>query len=334
MTRDQTAIGVLGTGSYVPERVMDNAELARIVGTTAGWILERTGVLERRVAAADQATSDLAIAAGERALAASGVDRCEIDLVLLATSTPDQPLPATACTVQAALGLTNASALDVDAVCTGFVYATQVARSMLLTDPTLRHALVIGADTYSRILDYSDRRTACLFGDGAGAAVMGPVRAGTGISYARLGADGTKRDYVEIFGGGSREPASAATVANGRHYFRMRGRAVREFVDECFPQIIKETLDGAGLQLPDIDLIVPHQANMRLLASCAEACGVPATQLYLCGDRFGNTGAASVPLALDTAVAEGRVRPGDEVLLVAFGGGMTWGGILIHWEDS
>jgi acetoacetyl-CoA synthase len=325
-----TAIGVLGTGSYVPERVLGNPELAARLGVSTRWIEVRTGVRERRIAAPREATSDLAVVAAARAIESAGVGADDIDLIVLATSTPDQPIPATACTVQARLGIRRAVALDVDAVCTGFVYGLQIARAMLVTDDALRHALVIGADVYSRILDYTNDRTAVLFGDGGGAVVIGRTEE-PGILYGRLGADGTKRDLVEIPAGGSRLPADRDTVAQGLHHFRMRGRAVREFFEEAFPRMLNQALAETGRQLADIDLIVPHQANMRLLQDCAKDNGVPPDQMFLCGERYGNTAAASVPLALDEAVRCGRILPGDEVLLMAFGGGMTWGGLLVHW---
>jgi 3-oxoacyl-(acyl-carrier-protein) synthase III len=326
-----TAVGVLGTGSYVPNRILRNDELAVMVDKTANWIEERTGVLERRVASPEEATSDLAVAAARQALNASGVSASDIGLIVVGTSTPDQPIPSTACTVQAKLGIRRTVAMDIEAVCSGFVYALGIARAMLATEEHLRYALVIGADIYSRILDYRDPKTAVLFGDGAGAVVLGRTDLPDGIRHMRLNADGGRADLVRIPAGGSARPASAGTVTEGLHYFQMQGREVRAFVHEMFAEMMADALDRSRLHVSEIDLVVPHQANMRLLEECAKENSLLPEQLFLCGARYGNTGAASVPLALDRAVRGNCIRGGDHVLLVALGGGMTWGWVLMRW---
>lgn len=322
---------ILGTGSYLPQRVLTSAELGESLGVGEQWILDKTGIRERRVAAADEATSDMAAQAANRALRAACVDPTDVDLLIVATSTPDQPMPATACEVQGKIGATHAAAFDVDAVCSGFVFALVTAHSMLLADPEARTALVIGADTYSRILDYNDRRTSVLFGDGAGAVVLGKSTNGQGILATMLGSDGTLSELVQIPGGGSRKPPSPATIEAGEHYFAMRGREVRDLAGRVLPTVVTQVLKGCGLELSDVDLIVPHQANGVMLTELANTLELRPGQMHLTVARYGNTGAASVPITLDDAVRTGRVQENNGVLLVAFGGGMTWGGAALRW---
>jgi 3-oxoacyl-[acyl-carrier-protein] synthase-3 len=324
-------IAILGTGSYVPDSVLTSAELGARLGVGEKWIIDKTRIRERRVAAADEATSDLAAHAARRALDAAGVPAADVDIVLVATSTPDQPMPATACAVQARIGATRAAAFDLDAVCSGFLYALVTARGLLAMDDEARTALVIGADTYSRILDYDDRRTAILFGDGAGAVVLGKTASGAGVLSTVLGSDGTKQDLVRIPAGGSRQPATEATLAAGEHYFAMRGREVRDLAARVLPDVVERVLKSAGLALSDVDLLVPHQANGVMLADLADVLGLRPDQMHLTVGQLGNTGAASVPITLDDAVRSGRVQENDVVVLVAFGGGMTWGGAACRW---
>jgi 3-oxoacyl-(acyl-carrier-protein) synthase III len=325
---------ILGTGSYLPERVLSSAELGDRLGVGGQWIVDKTGIRERRVAAAEEATSDLATHAARRALDAADVRAADVDLIVLATSTPDQPMPATACHVQANLGATRAAAFDVDAVCSGFVYAFAVAHAMLTSDVTWSTALVIGADTYSRILDYTDRRTAILFGDGAGAVVLRktPHQDG-GVLATTLSSDGATADLVRIPAGGSRTPPSPQTLNEGQHYFAMRGGDVRRLAAKVLPAVITDLLGATGLGLSDIDLIIPHQANGVMLAELADAIGLPSAAMHLTVDRYGNTGAGSVPVTLDDAVRKGRVTPGARLLFIAVGGGMTWGGVAVRWAD-
>jgi 3-oxoacyl-(acyl-carrier-protein) synthase III len=324
---------ILGTGSYLPEHVLTSAELGDRLGIGGQWIVDKTGIRERRVAAAEEATSDLATRAAQRALDAAGIAAADVDLIVLATSTPDQPMPATACLVQANLGATRAAAFDVDAVCSGFVYAFVVAHALLMSDATRTTALVIGADTYSRVLDYTDRRTAVLFGDGAGAVVL-RKSSGTdgGVLATTMASDGTTADLVRIPAGGSRTPASRETVDAGLHYFAMRGGDVRRLAGKVLPEVIADLLDAAKLRLDDIDLVIPHQANGVMLAELAATLELRDETMHLTVDRFGNTGAGSIPITLDDAVRKGRVAPGAHLLFIAVGGGMTWGGVAFRWE--
>jgi 3-oxoacyl-[acyl-carrier-protein] synthase-3 len=325
---------ILGTGSYLPERVLTSAELGDRLGVGGQWILDKTGIRERRVAAAEEATSDLATHAARRALDAAGVQAADVDLIVLATSTPDQPMPATACHVQANLGATRAAAFDVDAVCSGFVYAFAVAHALLMSDAARSTALVIGADTYSRILDYTDRRTAVLFGDGAGAIVLRKTPHQGGVLATTLASDGTSADLVQIPAGGSRMPPSAQTLDTRQHYFAMRGADVRRLAAKVLPAVVADLLEATGLSLSDIDLLIPHQANGVMLAELAATLELPPGAMHMTVDRFGNTGAGSVPITLDDAVRNGRVAPGAHLLFIAIGGGMTWGGIAFRWADQ
>jgi acetoacetyl-CoA synthase len=322
---------IVGTGSYLPSAVLTSDELGARLGVDGNWIMGKTGIRERRVAAPDEATSDLATHAAQRALDDAGIPADDIDLIVLATSTPDQPMPASACLVQAKLGAAHAAAFDVDAVCTGFVYALVTAHSLLMSDPARRTALVIGADTYSRVLDYTDRPTAVLFGDGAGAVVLAKTD-GEGLLATVLASDGTMADLVQIPAGGSRAPTSTATLRSGGHYFTRQGGEVRRLAGKVLPQLVTDLLAAANLELSDVDLIVPHQANGVMLAEWANSLRLPPGAMHLTVERYGNTGAGSVPITLDDAVRQGRVPDLATMLLVAFGGGMTWGGVALRWD--
>lgn len=326
---------ILGTGSYLPGHVLTSGELAHRLAIDEEWIVERTHIRQRRVAAPDEATSDLATEAARRALASAGLTAHDIDLIVLATSTPDQPMPATACRVQANLGADRAVAFDVDSVCSGFVYAFVVAHAILDSLKWARRALVIGADTYSRVLDYTDRRTAILFGDGAGAVVLGPspdADGRRGVLATALGSDGTTADLVQIPAGGSRRPPTPETLANREHYFTMRGGDVRRLANKVFPALVYDLLAAASLRLDDVDLIIPHQANGAMLAEWTTDLGVGPGVLHRTVEKYGNTGAASVPITLDDAVRAGRLSDPATVLMVAFGGGMSWGGVAVNWR--
>jgi acetoacetyl-CoA synthase len=325
---------IIGTGSFVPGAVLTSAELGARLGVGEQWILDKTRIKQRRVVGDGEATSDLAAEAAQRALRAAGISAQDVDLLVVATSTPDQPIPATACAVQGKIGARRAAAFDVDAVCSGFVYALVTAHGLLTVDEEARIALVIGADTYSSILDYDDRRTAVLFGDGAGAVVLAKTTGEQGVLSTMLGSDGTLGHLVEVPAGGSRKPASAATLAAGEHYFAMRGREVRELAGRMMPEVISRVLKSAQLELSDVDLVVPHQANGVMLAELADTLGLRPGQMHLTVARYGNTGAASVPITLDDAVRTGRISENDVVVLVAFGGGMTWGGAALRWAGS
>ncbi|KAB8162122.1 beta-ketoacyl-ACP synthase III [Streptomyces sp. 3MP-14] len=333
------ATGILGTGSYLPSEVVTNEEVGRGAGVTDEWITRKTGIRERRRAPDHQATSDLAAAAAERALAQAGVRPDQVRYLVVATSTPDHPQPATANLVQHLIGAVNAAAFDVNAVCSGFVYALTVAHRLVDAldagagdEPG--YALVVGADIYSRIIDHSDRRTAALFGDGAGAVVLGRSREGSdlgGILATSLISRGDQHRLIGVAAGGSRLPASARTVADGAHHFRMDGRGVRQFVAENLPGAVGRLLARAGVRPEEVRHFVPHQANGVMLREVWPALRLDNATLQLTVESQGNTGAASVPVALDTVHRRGQLEEGDLVLLCAFGGGMSLGSTLVRW---
>ncbi|MBE1536310.1 3-oxoacyl-ACP synthase III family protein [Actinomadura algeriensis] len=324
--------GVRGTGSHLPRRRVPSEEVSRSLGLDPGWIERRTGIRERRVAAAGEASSDLAARAARRAMADAGIGPDDVGLIVLGTSTPDELGPSTACRVQALLGARRAAAFDVAAACTGFVYGLQTAVGWLATQRGAPPcALVIGVEVYSKFLDPGDRGTAALFGDGAAAAVVGPVAPGYGIGPVTLGSDGTRAGDVLIPAGGGRRPASAATLAERGHTIHMDGRAVRDFIAATFPRLVAEAADGAGIKPGELSLVVPHQPNPALVASLAPAAGLEPGQLAIAGHDVGNIGAASLPYALDTALRARPAAPGDLVLLAGFGAGLTWGHTIITW---
>lgn len=318
---------VVGCGSYLPARVMTNDELAEIVDTSNEWIVARTGIERRHIAADGETTSDLALHASTAALADADVAIEDLDMIVLATATPDETFPAAATAVQARLGMTRGFAFDVHAVCSGFVYAMAVADNFLRLGQA-DTALVIGAETFSRILDWSDRSTCVLFGDGAGAVVLGAAEGdGTagdrGILATRLHADGRKHDMLYVDGG----PSSTRTTG----HLRMRGKEVFRHAVANLSSVVNEILADAGLTTGDIDWLVPHQANRRILDSTARKLGLPPERVIVTVQDHANTSAASVPLALDAAAADGRIKPGDLVLMEAMGGGFTWGACLARW---
>ncbi|MBN8832084.1 MAG: ketoacyl-ACP synthase III [Sphingomonadales bacterium] len=317
---------ILGTGSALPRRRVDNAELATMVDTSDEWIVERTGIRTRYVAGEGESTTTLAAEASRHALEMAGLQAADIDLIILATATPDQTFPASATTVQAALGINDCIAFDVAAVCSGFLYAMTVADNMLRGGAG-KTALVIGAETFSRILDWEDRTTCVLFGDGAGAAVLRaeetPAEGGRGILASKLHADGRHNGLLHVDGG----PSSTGTVGK----VRMKGQDVFRHAVVNLAQVMKEVLDVAGLSTSDIDWVVPHQANARILDATARKLGLDPAQVVVTVDRHANTSAASVPLALDTAVRDGRIKQGDLVVLEAMGGGFTWGACVLRY---
>ncbi|MEU7278993.1 ketoacyl-ACP synthase III [Streptomyces sp. NPDC045431] len=327
-------IGILGTGSFLPEQVVTNEEIARSTGVTDEWIVRKTGIRERRRADDRHATSDLAAHAARRALEQAGVRPEDVAYIVVATSTPDHPQPATASIVQHLIGAVNAAAFDVNAVCSGFVYAMTVAERMLRGAPEGKHAVVIGADIYSRILDYSDRKTAILFGDGAGAVVLGPVPEDRGVLETSLLTRGDQYRLISVPAGGSRMPATARTVDEGGHFFRMDGRGVRAFVQENLPQALGDLLVKADVNPDDVVHFVPHQANGVMLADVWPWLGLRNATLHLALERYANTGSASVPITLDLAHREGALTDGDIVLLAGFGGGMTVGAALLRWAPT
>ncbi len=318
---------IRGCGSYLPEKVVTNAEMSRIVDTSDDWIVERTGIRERRIAADGELTSDLALAAARNTLNVAGLEPKDIDLIILATSTPDQTFPATAVTVQAGLGITHGAAFDLQAVCSGFVYALATADNFIKAGQ-YRRALVIGAETFSRILDWEDRTTCVLFGDGAGAVVVeGQQSSGKkserGILGSIIRSDGRYRDLLYVDGG----PSSTKTVG----HLRMQGKEVFRFAVTAISDVIKDTLTANDLTPADVNWFVPHQANKRILDGTARKLGISPEKIVMTLEKHGNTSAASIPLALDTARLDGRIQPGNMVLLEAMGGGFTWGSVLVRW---
>lgn len=314
---------IVGTGSALPPAIVSNADLALRLDTSDAWIVERTGIRERRIAAEGVKTSDLAVEAATRALEAADLVAADIDLVIVATATPDQTFPATATTVQARLGMTHGAAFDVAAVCSGFIYALTVADALLKAGPATR-ALVIGAELFSRILDWDDRATAVLFGDGAGAVIL-EARAGSerGILAARIHSDGRHNQLLFVDGG----PGSTGTVGK----LRMKGREVFRHAVQNLAAVMAETLAAAGLETSDIDWVIPHQANARILEATARKLSLPMHKVVMTVAGHANTSAASVPLALDAAVRDGRVQRGDILLLEAMGGGFTWGAVALRY---
>lgn len=314
---------IVATGSYLPERVVTNADLKTAVETSDEWIVSRTGIEARHVAADGEMTSDLALKAARSALAAGSLGPEDIDLIIVATTTPDMVFPSTACLLQAKLGVRQGAAFDVQAVCTGFIYALATANA-LIQNGQHRRALVVGAEVFSRILDWNDRRTCVLFGDGAGAVVL-ERSTGPGVMSAHLHADGAHADILRV----------SASLSSGRMtghpFLEMDGQAVFKLAVRVLHEVANEALQHNGLQGSDLDWFIPHQANLRIISSMAAKLGVPADKVVTTVHRHGNTSAASVPLALDTAVADGRVQPGQLLMLEGVGGGMTWGAVLLRF---
>jgi len=325
------AVGILGTGSYLPDREVTNEELATMVpGADPAWVTRKTMIEARRFAAPHEATSDLAARAAEAALARSGLTAADIDYVIVSTSTGDSPQPPTASIVQGLIGAHRAASFDLNVVCAGFVFALATARGLIAVDPAAK-VLVIAADLYSRILDFADRRTAVLFGDGAGAVVVGTVPDEYGIIDTELITRADAAGLIRVEAGGSRRPASAQTLADGGHFFRMDGRGVRDFVADHVPPALAELLYRAGVHHKDVDHFVPHQANGVMLAELVQATGLDSAMTHLTLSRSGNVGSASVPVALDAAARAGALHDGELVLLAGFGGGMSVGATLLRW---
>jgi 3-oxoacyl-[acyl-carrier-protein] synthase-3 len=314
---------ITGTGSYLPEKVLTNRDLEQIVDTSDEWIYTRTGIRQRHIAAADENTSDLALVASRRALEASGLAPQDIDLVIVATTTADMVFPSTACLLQAKLGIANCPAFDMQAVCSGFVYALSTA-DQLLKSGQYRHALIVGAEVYSRILDWEDRATCVLFGDGAGAVVLSRSEQ-PGILASRLHADGRYANILSVPGS-----VSGGNVC-GRPLLQMEGNAVFKLAVKVLGEVAHETLAAAGLAKSELDWLIPHQANIRIIQATAKKLGLSMERVIATVDRHANTSAASVPLALDEAVRDGRIRSGQHVLLEGVGGGFTWGAVLLRW---
>jgi 3-oxoacyl-[acyl-carrier-protein] synthase III len=321
---------IAGVGSYVPERVITNADLEKLVDTSDEWITSRTGIKARRVAATHQFTSDLAARAASRAMRKAGVKAEEIDLIIVATITPDMPFPSTACLVQQKINAYRAAAFDIEAACSGFIYALEIGQQFIMSR-TYNTVLVVGAEKLSSIVDWTDRNTCVLFGDGAGAAILQNRPNAHGLLTACMGADGQKADLLSMPGGGSRCPASAESVAAGLHFLRMDGKETFKNAVQAMYNAAQESLRRCEIDITQIKCIIPHQANRRIIDAVGERLGAKPDQVYVNLDKYGNTSAASVAIALDEVVESKRIQRGDLILLVVFGAGLTWGAAVIEW---
>jgi len=322
--------GILGTGHSYPEGVLTNADLEKIVETSDDWITTRTGIKQRRKAAPGEYTSQFAVRASQEAIERAGIDASDIDLILCATVTPDQILPSTACLIQAQLGANKAAAMDIVAACSGFLYGVTIANPMIRAGQ-IKYALVIGAELLTRYVDYTDRSTCVLFGDGAGAAILGPVEDGRGILAARIKSDGRYEEQLYAPGGGTKGGFTAETIARGDHFFKMKGNEVFKIAVRSMSDISRQVLCEAGLKTEDVNLFIPHQANQRITEAVANMLKVDPSLVYSNIAQTGNTSSASIPICLDECVESGRVKKDDIVLMASFGGGFTWGGVVMRW---
>src|SRR5205807_7110026 len=322
--------GIIGMGHAYPEGILTNADLEKIVETSDEWITSRTGIKQRRKAAPGEYTSQFAARASQEAIKRAGIDPNEIDLILCATVTPDQILPSTACLIQAELNANKAAAMDIVAACSGFLYGLTIANPMIRSGQ-IKYALVIGAELLTRYVDYKDRSTCVLFGDGAGAAILGPVEHGRGILAARIRSDGRYEEQLYAPGGGTKGGFTAETIARGDHFFKMKGNEVFKVAVRSMAEISRGVLCEAGLKTEDIDLFIPHQANQRITDAVAEVLKVDSSRVYSNIAMHGNTSSASIPIGLDECVEAGRVREGDVILMSSFGGGVTWSAVTMRW---
>lgn len=322
-------VGIFGTGSCLPDKILDNAALEKLVDTSDEWIVTRTGIRERRIAPEGVNTSDLAVTAGRRAIEAAGIQAGDLDLIVLGTITPDMVLPSCACTVQQKLGATRAAAFDLTAACTGFVYGLTIGWQFVQTGQC-ENVLVIGAETLSRVMDYTDRTTCVIFGDGAGAMVLRPTQGDRKLLAACMGSQGNE-EAMSIPASGSRCPASRQTVDSRQHFVRMNGKAIFRFAVNTMVEMVERAVAKVGKTVADINLLVPHQVNMRILEAASEKLNLPLSRMVVNIEKYGNTSAGSVPIAFDEAVRSGRIKKGDLVVMVAFGGGLTWGSAAIQW---
>ncbi len=321
---------IVGTGSYSPSKVLTNQDLEKIVETSDQWIVERTGIRERHIAAPEEATSDLAYQASLRALEMAGVKAEDVDCIVVGTVTPDMPMPATAVYVQQKIGAGSIPAFDISAACAGFVYGLTIADQFIKT-AKYENILVIGVEVLSRYVDYTDRATCVIFGDGAGAAVVSPSGDDSGIFATEIRSDGTLAEFLFIPGGGTRYPATHASIDDRLHYIKMRGNELFKVAVRSMHDVSARVMKDAGMSVDQLDLLVPHQANTRINEAVRERLGVPPEKVYENIDRIGNTSSASIPIALDELYTQGRLKPGMNVLLTAFGAGVTWGAVLVKW---
>ena len=321
---------ITGVGSYLPKRIMTNAELEKLVETSDDWIVSRTGIHERRIAGKNEFTSQMAAEAANRAMANAGVSATDIDLIIVATITPDMPFPATACLVQQIIGAKQAAAFDLEAACSGFIFALEVGQQFIMSR-TYDTVLVIGAEKLSSIIDWTDRNTCVLFGDGAGAVILQNRPASHGLLTAIMGADGGKAGLLSMPGGGSRQPATLDSVSTRLHHLRMDGKEVFKAAVTAMLTAAREALNRCELDISQIACIIPHQANRRIIDAISDRLRVPPEKFFVNLEKYGNTSAASVAIALDEAVRSGRVKRGDLIMLLVFGAGLTWGAAVIEW---
>lgn len=324
-------VGIVGIGSHLPEKILTNYDLENIVDTSNKWIIERTGIESRRIADKSEATSDLSTVAAEKALKDANLNAEDLDLIIVATVTGDYAFPSTACIVQKNIKATNAVAFDINAGCSGFIYGLSIAEGFIKSG-MYRKVLVIGGETLSRIINWEDRNTCVLFGDGAGACILDRCEEGYGILSSQLGADGEKGDVLSQPAGGSRLPASLETVEKKLHSLDMNGKEVFKFAVRVMEKASKEVLAKANLEIVDLDLLVPHQANMRIVDAASKKLNIGKDKIFVNLNKYGNMSAASVPVALDEAIKENRLKKGDNVVLVAFGAGLTWASMAIRWN--
>lgn len=329
------SVGISGIGSYVPDKVLTNDDLSKMVDTSHEWIISRTGIEERRIAPTNMATSDLSTEAARKALEDAKLKPEEIDLIIVATITPDYSFPSTACIVQKNIGAVNAAAFDLNAGCTGFVYGLSTGANFIKAG-IYKKVLVIGGEALSKIINWEDRNTCVLFGDGAGACILERCEEGYGILAYELGADGDNHESLIQPGGGSREPASVESLANNLHHIQMDGKEVFKFAVRAMERSSMSVLNMANMDRDDLDFLVPHQANIRIIDSARKKLNLPEEKVYVNLNKYGNMSSASIPVALDEAIKSQRIKKGDSVLLVAFGAGLTWGSIILRWhrEDS
>ncbi len=332
MSSAPRSVTIKGTGSYTPQKALTNNDLSKIVDTSDEWIFTRTGIRERRVAAENETSSTMGAEAGKRAIENAGLKAEDIDVIVVGTMTPDMPFPSTACLVQDKMGIKNAVCFDVEAACSGFLYIMEIASGLLQTG-RYRNALIIGSEKLSSIMDWQDRTTCVLFGDGAGAAVLSLAEEGdnSGIIDFKLGADGSKADMLHQPGGGCALPPSTESLNDRQHFLKMRGTEVFKQAVRVMGQAAVEILEQNGIDSDQLACVIPHQANMRIIESLSSRLHIPIERFFLNLDKYGNTSAASIPIALDEAARAGRIKSGDTILLVAFGAGLTWGSTLIRW---
>lgn len=321
---------ITGIGSYLPSKILTNYDLEKLVETSNDWIIQRTGIKERHIVENGVITSDLATRASIQAMEDAGVSPQDLDMIITSTITPDHIFPSTSCYIQQKLGATRAGAFDILAACAGFIYALAIGESFV-NSGAIKTALVVGAECLSKITDYTDRATCVLFGDGAGAVIIQKASTKHEILSTRLAADGTQADVLIMPGGGAKNPATLESIQQKAHYIQFRGKEVFKLAINNITNLILETADKNGLKLTDIDLIIPHQSNLRIIEATMEKLGLPMEKAFVNIDKYGNTSSASIPIAIDEARKEGRLKKGDIVMLVAFGGGLTWGSSIIRW---